>query len=282
MAIKMLKKSAIIRMKQIDHIRSEKTILSSIDHPFIVNLIGSFQDSRYLYLVMEYVIGGEFFTYLRKVGRLGNDAACFYAAQIVLIFQYLHSKDIVYRDLKPENLLLDSKGNIKITDFGFAKKLEYRTWTICGTPEYIAPEILLNKGHGKPVDWWALGVLIYEMLAGCPPFVDNDPMAIYQKILSGRFSFPSHFNKNVKDLITRLLTGDITKRIGNLKNGVEDIKRHPWFSNINWSKLYNRKLLTPYVPKVKGEDDTTNFDYFPESKSIAPIVEESKDLFKDF
>jgi hypothetical protein len=165
-AVKMLKKSEIIRLKQVEHILAEKAILQSLDHPFIVNLHGSFQDRKYLYLIMEFVVGGEFFTHLRRAGRFNNDSSCFYAAQIVLIFQYLHSKDVVYRDLKPENLLLDHTGNIKLTDFGFAKKVDYRTWTLCGTPEYIAPEILLNKGHGKPVDWWALGILIYEMLAG--------------------------------------------------------------------------------------------------------------------
>lgn len=224
-AIKILKKAEILRLKQVDHILSEKTILQAINHPFIVNMFASFQvcavvtlsdspvlnlaqDKKYLYLAMEYVVGGEFFTHLRRAGRFNNDSSCFYAAQIVLIFQYLHSKDIVYRDLKPENLLLDAKGNIKMTDFGFAKKVEFRTWTLCGTPEYIAPEILLNKGHGKPVDWWALGILIYEMLAGAPPFVDDDPMGIYQKILAGRIEYPAHFNRHAKVLLVIPATAD--------------------------------------------------------------------------
>ncbi|CEP03510.1 Protein kinase domain-containing protein [Plasmodiophora brassicae] len=281
-AIKILKKAEILRLKQVDHILSEKTILQAINHPFIVNMFASFQDKKYLYLAMEYVVGGEFFTHLRRAGRFNNDSSCFYAAQIVLIFQYLHSKDIVYRDLKPENLLLDAKGNIKMTDFGFAKKVEFRTWTLCGTPEYIAPEILLNKGHGKPVDWWALGILIYEMLAGAPPFVDDDPMGIYQKILAGRIEYPAHFNRHAKDLISRLLTPDITNRLGNLKNGVEDIKRHKWFANINWTKLYNRKMLTPFVPKVRGDDDTHNFDHFPDSAEPPADVVLENDPFENF
>jgi serine/threonine protein kinase len=229
-AVKILKKNEIIRLKQVEHILAEKVILAQIDHPFIVNLWGYFQDRKNLYLIMEFVVGGEFFTHLRRAGRFNNDSSCFYAAQIVLIFEYLHSKDVVYRDLKPENLLLDHTGYLKLTDFGFAKKVDYRTWTLCGTPEYIAPEILLNKGHGKPVDWWALGILIYEMLAGAPPFVDDDPMGIYQKILAGRIQFPRYFDRHAKDLIRKLLTADITKRLGNLKNGADDIKNHKWFS----------------------------------------------------
>ena len=203
---------------------------------------------RYVYLVMEYVIGGEFFTHLRRAGHFNNNTARFYAAQIVLIFQYLHSKDVVYRDLKPENLLIDASGNIKMTDFGFAKRVEYRTWTLCGTPEYIAPEILLNKGHGKPVDWWALGILIYEMLAGTPPFCDDDPLNIYRQILANKVIYPRYFDKNASDLISHLLQTDITKRYGGLKNGVEDIKNHPWFAGIDWAELYATQIKPPFIP----------------------------------
>ena len=175
-ALKMLKKSEVIYLKQVDHIKTEKKILEEIAHPNIVNLFGSFMDDKFLYLLMEYVIGGEFFTHLRKAGRFPNDTAKFYAAQVSLAFEYLHNCTIIYRDLKPENLLLDSDGHCKVTDFGFAKKVEYRTWTLCGTPEYLAPEIILSKGHGKSVDWWATGILCYEMLAGYPPFYDEDPL----------------------------------------------------------------------------------------------------------
>lgn len=137
--------------------------------------------------------------------------AKFYAAHVVLIFEFLHSKDFIYRDLKPENLLLDSTGYLKITDFGFAKRVAFKTYTLCGTPEYIAPEVLLNKGHGKGVDWWTLGILVYEMLAGQPPFVDDDPMGIYQQILAGKLNFPRYIDRNVKALIKKLLLADLTK-----------------------------------------------------------------------
>eukprot|EP00917_Polyrhabdina_sp_WS-2016_P024418 GHVP01052870.1.p1 GENE.GHVP01052870.1~~GHVP01052870.1.p1 ORF type:complete len:244 (+),score=28.59 GHVP01052870.1:168-899(+) len=153
MAIKRLKKAEVIRQKQVEHILSEKKILQSVRHPFIVSSVGSFKDDRYLYLVMEFVVGGEFFTHLRKCRRFEDNVAKFYAAQISLMFDYLHSKNIIYRDLKPENVMMAKDGYLKLTDFGFAKIIEYRTYTLCGTPEYIAPEVLLNKGHGKPVDW---------------------------------------------------------------------------------------------------------------------------------
>jgi protein kinase X len=216
-ALKILKKSEVIYLKQVEHVKTEKKLLEVISHPFIVNLMGAFQDDKNLYLMMEYIIGGEFFSLLRKAGRFPNDMSVFYAAQIALVFEHLHSMSILYRDLKPENLLLDQKGNCKVTDFGFAKKVEYRTWTLCGTPEYLAPEIILSKGHGKAVEWWALGILMYEMLAGYPPFYDEDPLGIYQKILEGKIKFPWHFDRHGKDLIKKLLTADLTKRLGNMK-----------------------------------------------------------------
>jgi len=283
-ALKMLKKSEIIRLKQVEHIKNEKNILSEISHPFIVNLYSHFQDENNLYMLMEYVIGGELFSQLRKVGRFSNETSRFYAAEIVLALQYLHSKNIVYRDLKPENLLIDHEGHMKITDFGFAKKVEDRTWTLCGTPEYLAPEIIQSKGHGKGADWWALGILIYEMLAGYPPFYDENPFGIYQKILAGKIEFPKHFDPHAKDLVKKLLTADITQRYGCLKDGAEDIKRHKWFKPIDWNKCYNRKLKPPFIPKFKAANDTSNFDKYPESPpaSPKPLTPEEEALFAHF
>ena len=148
-ALKILKKSEVIYLKQVEHVKTEKKLLETITHPFIVNLMGAFQDPQNLYLMMEYIIGGEFFSHLRKAGRFPNDTSKFYAAQITLVFEYLHGLMILYRDLKPENLLLDKNGHCKVTDFGFAKRVEYRTWTLCGTPEYLAPEIILSKATAR-------------------------------------------------------------------------------------------------------------------------------------
>jgi serine/threonine protein kinase len=235
-------------------------------------------------MVLEYVIGGEFFTHLRKAGKFEHVVSKFYAAQICLAFEYLHSTDIIYRDLKPENLLLDASGYLKITDFGFAKKVTFKTYTLCGTPEYIAPEVLLNKGHGKGVDWWTLGILLFEMMAGQPPFVDDDPMGIYQQILAGKLNFPRHFDKNAKSLVKKLLCADLTKRFGCLKGAAEDIKKHKWLAAFDWIALNNRTMVAPIIPSVSGANDTSNFDPYPEEIDLAPepIFQQNKDPFVDF
>jgi len=283
-ALKILKKSEVIYLKQVEHVKTEKHILERISHPFIVNLFGAFKDPKNLYLMMEYIIGGEFFSHLRKAGRFPNDTSKFYAAEITLVFAYLHDLSILYRDLKPENLLLDRAGHCKVTDFGFAKKVDYRTWTLCGTPEYLAPEIILSKGHGKAVDWWALGILMYEMLAGYPPFYDEDPLGIYQKILEGKIKFPWHFDRHSKDLIKKLLTADLTKRLGNLKDGAEGIKKHKWFQEINWDELLKRETPPPIKPDVGDDKDTNNFEKYPDSaeNSTQPIDARDQELFDDF
>lgn len=282
-AIKMLKKSEVIRLQQTEHMLSEKRILASLDHPFIVTLAGTFQDERYLYMALEYVVGGEFFTHLRNVGKLENPDAKFYAAQVSLIFEYLHQRDFIYRDLKPENLLIDAVGYLKITDFGFAKRVAFKTYTLCGTPEYIAPEVLLNKGHGKGVDWWTLGILVYEMLVGQPPFVDDDPMGIYQQILNGKVNFPRFIDRNAKSLVKKLLMADLTKRFGCMKNGAADVKGHKWYIGLEWQALYEKQLTAPHMPRVAGSSDTSNFDPYPDSLKDAPLPEiQDPDPFAEF
>ncbi|KAL0222547.1 hypothetical protein RCL1_002401 [Eukaryota sp. TZLM3-RCL] len=284
-ALKVMKKSRVIDTRQVQHIVNEKCILGSIalDHPFTIKLLGSFQDKQNVYIVMEFVQGGELFRYLRRSGRFSLEQTIFYAAQVVLVLAHLHQHNTIYRDIKPENILLDSLGYIKLCDFGFAKVIQSNTYTLCGTPEYLAPEVITNRGHSHGVDWWSLGILIYEMLEGHSPFAGDSPYATYEKILAGQIVFPSHFDTVTKDLIRRLLTPDKARRLGCLRNGATDVMNHKFFRNIDWNALLRKKIPAPFVPDVKSAGDHSAFEYYPvvsiEGDSIA---EEHQILFKDF
>ncbi|KAH8550690.1 camp-dependent protein kinase 5 [Umbelopsis sp. PMI_123] len=283
-AIKVLKKSEVVRLKQVEHTNNEKHILEAVAHPFLVNMWGTFQDDANLYMVMDYVPGGELFSVLRKSQRFPDHVAKFYAAEVILALEYLHSKDVIYRDLKPENLLLDAQGHLKITDFGFAKHVPDITWTLCGTPDYLAPEIIQSKGYGKAADWWSLGILIFEMLAGYPPFYDDDHLKLYEKILAGKIKWPTYFDPNAKDLLKRLLTPDLSKRFGNLRGGSDDIKRHRWFEGVDFSRVLGRQIRAPYVPQIRGDGDASHFDRYPEEQQPYGIHQDDpyRNKFPDF
>ncbi|PTB46477.1 uncharacterized protein TrAFT101_004068 [Trichoderma asperellum] len=265
-AVKVLKKAQVVKMKQVEHTNDERRMLSDVKHPFLITLWGTFQDWKNLYMVMDFVEGGELFSLLRKSGRFPNPVAKFYAAEATLALEYLHSKNIIYRDLKPENLLLDRHGHLKITDFGFAKRVPDKTWTLCGTPDYLAPEVVSNKGYNKSVDWWSLGILIYEMLCGYTPFWDSgSPMRIYENILRGKVKYPAYINPDAQNLLERLITADLTKRLGNLFGGSQDVKNHPWFAEVTWDRLARKDIDAPYTPPVKaGAGDASQFDRYPE------------------
>ncbi|XP_952337.1 cAMP-dependent protein kinase catalytic subunit, putative [Theileria annulata] len=252
-AVKRLQKHPLIVQKQVDHIISENKLLASVNHPFIVKHLGSYKDNHYLYLVMEYVSSGDFFTYLRKENYLESHDAMFYAAQVTAMFEYLHDNNIIYRDLKPENLLLCFDGYLKLTDFGFAKVVEFRTYTLCGTPEYMSPEIILHLGYGKAVDWWTLGILIYEMLAGYPPFYDSNPQSLYDKILKCKLKFPIHYDEDAKYLTSRLLVTEPSQRFGNLHKGIDDIKKCKWFESMDFDALVEKELSPPHIPERKED-----------------------------
>lgn len=244
--MKVLRKTEIVRLRQVEHVNAERYILSRVHHPFVVDLFATFQDSLNVYMLMSYVPGGELFTHLRRAQRFTPDVTRFYLATIILALKYLHSFNVIYRDLKPENLLLDSRGYLRLTDFGFAKIVDDRTWTLCGTPEYLAPEIIQSDGHGKAADWWACGVLCYEMLVGYPPFFDESPYGIYEKILNGQIHWPRSMDRLSRDLIKAFLNPDRTKRLGNMNGGPDDILDHPWFRGVDWDALERREINVSY------------------------------------
>ncbi|KAF4105530.1 hypothetical protein G5714_013192 [Onychostoma macrolepis] len=283
-ALKCIKKKHIVDTRQQEHIYSEKDILQQTNSNFIVRLFRTFRDDKYVYMLLEVCLGGELWSVLRDMSCFDEPTARFCTGCVLEAFDYLHCKGIVYRDLKPENLLLDGEGYVKMTDFGFAKKigLGKKTWTFCGTPEYVAPEVIMNKGHDFGADCWSLGILIFELLIGSPPFTGSDPIRIYTMVLHGieKVDFPKRISKRPEDLIRRLCKLNPAERLGNKKNGVIDIKKHKWFQGFNWEGLRRRKLTSPLRRELKGPLDHSHFDMFP------PELEEPPDEFsgwdKDF
>ncbi|THH13616.1 hypothetical protein EW146_g6630 [Bondarzewia mesenterica] len=244
-AMKVLRKTEIIRLRQVEHVKAERNILSRVRHPFIVDLCATFQDNLNIYMLLSYVPGGELFTHLRRTGRFTADVTRFYLATIVLALRYLHSFNIIYRDLKPENLLLDSRGYLRLTDFGSRK-----SWTI-------------SDGHGKPADWWACGILAYEMMVGYPPFFDENAYGIYEKILRGKVHWPRDMDTLSRELIKGFLHPDRSKRLGNLINGSQDVLDHAWFRGVDWDALERREIRAPIVPHVTSVDDMRYFTRLP-------------------
>ncbi|KAH7278246.1 hypothetical protein KP509_38G032500 [Ceratopteris richardii] len=306
-AMKKLKKSEMLSRGQVEHVRAERDLLAEIDSECIVKLYYSFQDTDYLYLIMEYLPGGDMMTLLTRKETLTEDEARFYIAESILAIGSIHKHSYIHRDIKPDNLILDRHGHLKLSDFGLCKpldcsnlssleeaalmnseievdehgqpagssrsqqeqvqrwKLNRRTlaYSTVGTPDYIAPEVLLKKGYSMECDWWSLGAIMFEMLVGYPPFHSDDPMTTCWKIVNWRSSlkFPKEtiLSPEAKDLMCRLLC-DVQHRLGT--KGIDEIQNHPWFNGIQWDKLYHMEAA--YKPEVNGELDTQNFDRFEE------------------
>nr|XP_042902919.1 cGMP-dependent protein kinase, isozyme 2 forms cD4/T1/T3A/T3B [Parasteatoda tepidariorum] len=272
-ALKVMKKAQIVETRQQIHIKSEKSIMDEIDCDFVVKLYRTFKDRKYLYMLMECCLGGELWTILRDRGSFDESTTRFYVACVVEAFVYLHSRNIIYRDLKPENMILDTQGYVKLVDFGFAKKLQpgQKTWTFCGTPEYVAPEIIMNRGHDISADYWSLGVLMYELLTGMPPFQGADPMKTYNIILKGidAIEFPRVISRNAAALIKKLCRQMPAERIG-YQNGIQDLQKHKWFDGFYYDGLRTRTLNPPIIPQVRSTIDYSNFDRYPPDTDPPP------------
>jgi len=258
-ALKAIKKHQIVELVQQAHILSEKRVMEKMHNKFLVNLHRTYKDKLRVYFLLDVCLGGELFTILRQRRYFDEPTAKFFTACVVEAFAYMHAKQIIYRDLKPENLVLDSDGYLKVTDFGFAKEIPDKTFTLCGTPDYLAPEIVTGQGHGRAVDWWTLGILIYEMLASFPPFFDDEPIETYRKIIRGHVKFPRYFSAEARDLIRGLLRNKPTKRLGILRGGADNIRKHAWFSTFEWDKLCDGSMKAPIINKVKNNQDLSNF-----------------------
>lgn len=260
-AMKVMRKDKIMEKNHAEYMKGERDILTKIDHPFIVQLRYSFQTKYRLYLVLDFVNGGHLFFQLYHHGLFREDLARIYAAEIVSAVSHLHANGIMHRDLKPENILLDAEGHAMLTDFGLAKQFEENTRSnsMCGTVEYMPPEIILGNGHDKAADWWSVGVLLFEMLTGKPPFVGKRDK-IQQKIVKDKIKLPAFLTSEAHSLLKELLQKDASKRLGSGPNGGEEIKRHKWFKPINWKKLEAREIQPSFRPEVAGQQCIANFD----------------------
>lgn len=260
-AMKVMRKDKILENNHAEYMKAERDILTKVDHSFIVQLRYSFQTKYRLYLVLDFVNGGHLFFQLYKQGLFREELARIYTAEIVSAVAHLHANGIMHRDLKPENILLDADGHAMLTDFGLAKEFceNTRSNSMCGTLVYMAPEIILGRGHDKAADWWSVGILLFEMLTGKPPFVGNRDK-VQQKIVKEKLKLPSFLSSEAHSLLKGLLHKEPNKRLGSGPRGSDEIKNHKWFKPINWRKLEARQIQPSFRPNVAGLTCIANFD----------------------
>lgn len=261
-AMKVMRKDRIFEKDHAEYMKAERDILTKVDHPFIVQLKYSFQTKYRLFLVLDFVNGGHLFFQLYRQGLFREDLARFYTAEIVSAVSHLHANGIMHRDLKPENILLDAEGHVMLTDFGVAKEFDEstRSNSMCGTLEYMSPEILQGRGHDKAADWWSVGILMYEMLTGKPPFRGGNRQKIQQKIVKDKIKLPAFLSSEAHSLLKGLLQKESSRRLGSGSGGSNEIKSHSWFKTINWKKLEDREIKPSFVPQVAGKQCIANFE----------------------
>lgn len=309
-ALKKVSKNEMVRKNQVSHVKSERNVLALADNPWVVELNSTFQDDKFLYFVMEYLPGGDLMTILIKRDIIPEPEARFYMAECVLAVESVHHLNYIHRDLKPDNILIDSRGHVKLADFGLCKCSEINfdnpfsnltkieedkvekanseifqrsrklAFSTVGTPDYIAPEIFNKTGYDEKVDWWSLGVIFFEMVVGYPPFYSDEPKITCQKILNWKKTFKvprdANLSKEATDLIYKLVC-DKDERLGT--NGATEIKQHPFFKGVDWNNIRNTKA--PWIPELQGEEDSSNFDKFDEIEPFYPLSSKKKFSKKD-
>lgn len=293
-ALKTLRKAALVKRNQLAHTSTERHILQSIHNPFLVHLAYAFQTPDKLYMVLDFMAGGELFFWLKKDRKFSETRCRLYTAEITSALDALHTADIVYRDLKPENILLDASGHLRLTDFGLAKGnitgpgMEGGTKTFCGTPEYLAPEILENKGHGKAVDWWALGTLLYEMLTGLPPFYDTNVQRMYHKILHEPLRFPKtegrQLSEDARDLIRGLLDRKVSARKGSGPTGADELKKSRFLAIYDFERIMAKEYEAEFKPPAAtSATDVSNFDkeFTSETAADSMVVSHMSQTMQD-
>ena len=293
-AMKSLKKDVLLDQDQVESTIVEKKILEKLDYPFLVGMVFCFQTEERIYFIMPFVRGGELFQQLRKLRFFPEEKVRFYSAIIGLSLEYLHTHGIVYRDIKPENILIDADGYLRLVDFGMAKVLQgdEKATSFCGTPEYLAPEIITGEGHNKSADWWSYGILMYEMFFGIPPFFCDNQEKMYQLIIKAELRFPKKINisDEARDLLQKLLIKNQDERLGS-KSGFNDIRIHPFFKGFDFDALEKRKIEAPFKPTLKDSMDVTNFDEEFTSEEVVnseitennlEMIKRNQDQFEEF
>ena len=293
-AMKIMKKDVILESGQVTNTLLEKNILQNLNYQFLVGMDFCFQTQERIYFVMNFIRGGELFKHLLNCKFFPEEKAKFYSAIVGLALEYLHTHGIVYRDIKPDNILIDEDGYLKLADFGMAKMLkdQEKAFSLCGTPEYFSPEIITREGHNKAADWWSYGILLYEMLFGIPPFYSKNTEKMFDLITKAELKFPKKIevSEDAKDLIKKLLIKNQDLRLGS-EGGFETIKKHSFFKGFDFKALEEKKLEAPFIPVLRGSMDLSNFDSKYTSEDIAisesspntlEFIKNNQEQFEDF